>query len=162
MEKTEIKNQIKTIYILYWAMFLSVVLLTFLAGFIVSSQEPFLETDQQTAYIFYLILVVILAINIPLSYLLPQKMIRGIRGIQKPLVRRLSMYRTAMIVRFAVLNSAGFLVAIWFMFFGNVHLFYVQVIILLIFLMYKPSPFKIAVDLELDDRESEMLIRGEE
>lgn len=162
MEKTEIKNQLRSIYIVYWAMFIGVVLFTFVAGFLVSDMGGFLEADQQLAYVLYLVLILSLAVLIPFSYWFPQKMIKALRGVQKPLVQKLSMYRSASVIRFALLNSAGVMVAIWFLLLGNVQLFYIQVIILLIFIMFKPSSFKIAADLELDEAESEKLIRQEE
>jgi hypothetical protein len=156
MQQQSIKDILRSITIFYWALFLSSVAVVVGAALLVSNQSEFVQDDPAFNTIVSTALMFLLIIHAPISYIIPQKMISRIDRIL-PLEQKLTQYRTALLIRFAAMNSASFLIAMAFVVTGNINLMYLQVIVMLFFLAYKPGVLKIVVDLDLDDAERNRL-----
>ncbi len=158
MEDRNIKVILRSIALLYWGMFLSLIVYILVSSIYVSNAGAVGNLDPQINYIIATLLIFSLIVLAPVSYLLPQRQIAKIdSGLF--LAEKLLFYRKAMFVRFLTMNAAGFLVALGFLITGSTNFILVEVIVLLFFIIYKPSPFKIAADLELNEREKEKLMK---
>lgn len=144
------KGIMRSLSVIYWGLFLSLFIFISVSAWL-DTQSPVSE-DAYSVYLIKTILVFLLIVLAPTSYLWPQKLIQRIDK-QLPLDQKLTLYRSAQTIRFAAMNSAGVFIAIGFMLTGETNLMYMQVIVLLFFIIYKPSPFKTASDLELDENE---------
>ena len=153
----DIKPILRNIAVVYWIMFLSLVTYIVISALIVSNTDIVFIADMQGSYIVNAILIFTLILLAPVSYLVPQKMINAIRE-DLSLTDKLLQYRTPMFIRFITMNSAGLLIAAGFLLTTTTHLIYLQVVVMLFFIIYKPSRFKIASDLQLNDREREQLM----
>lgn len=153
----DIKPILRGIALFYWIMFLSLVTYIVASALLVSNTGIVLIKDMQMAHIVNAVLIFSLIALAPVSYLVPQRMI-GTIGQDLSLTDKLLRYRKPMIVRFVTMNTAGLLIAVGFFLTATPHLIYLQVVIMLFFIIYKPSRFKIASDLKLNDREKEQLM----
>ncbi len=157
MRPHRIKAILKSISFLYWFMLLSLVTFIIVSSVYVSNMGFLLLPDLQTFYIVNIFLILILIVLAPVSYIVPQRHISTIdRAL--PLDERLLLYRTAMFIRFLTMTVAGIFVALGFMLTGQTNLIFIQVIVLLFYFIYKPSPFKIASDLDLNEKEKQQLM----
>ncbi len=152
MSDQNIRVILRSIGFLYWFLFLSNVSIIVISAWYVSSIGTLLTPDPQTDYIIFLSVIVLLILLAPVSYLIPQRKINRIPKDQR-LFFKLTSYRQALMIRFAAMNSAGFITAMGFILQGNTNLMYLQVIVILFFIIYRPTPFKIAADLDLEDEE---------
>ena len=149
---------VKRLSLIYWALFLSLIAMIGLSAFFVSNFGPFIEDSKQSSYIVSIVMILLLIILAPLSFWIPQKMITSIEP-SLPLIKKLGSYQAATIIRFALMDFAGVLIALGFMATGEMHMIYIQLIVLLFFLIFKPSPFKITSDLSLDENEKNELYK---
>lgn len=157
MKEQKPRDIIRNISFIYWAMLLGLVTFIVVTSLFVSNVGEVIISDPHTAYILKTVLIFILIVIAPISYLLPQKQINNIDKEQK-LTVKLAAYHTASLIRFALMNSAGIFIALGFMLTANTNLIFLQAVVILFFLIYKPSPFKIASDLELDQNERQQIM----
>lgn len=153
----DIKPILRNIAVVYWIMFLSLVTYIVASALIVSNTDIVLIKDMQTAHLVNTILIFALILLAPFSYIVPQKMIGAI-GQVLSLPDKLLKYRKPMFVRFITLNTAGLMIAVGFFLTATLYLIYLQMVVMLFFIIYKPSRFKIASDLKLNNREKEQLM----
>lgn len=147
---------IKTMSLIYWGLFLSLIAMIGLSAFFVSNIGPFIEDSKQSSYIVSIVMIFLLITLAPMSFIIPQRMIAAIDPLL-PLIKKLGIYQSATLIRFVLMDFAGILIAVGFMATGEMHMIYMQLIVLLFFLIFKPSPFKIASDLSLDENEKDQL-----
>jgi hypothetical protein len=156
-KKTIIKDIMGNISFIYMAMFLTLITYIVLSSLYISNVGPLLDFDPQLYYIIQVTLILLLIVLAPVSYAIPQRMINRM-DITMDLENKLLAYRSAIMIRYIALNIAGLLVALAFLLTGNTNLILVQAIVLLFFIIYKPSPFRIAADLNLNDEEKQQLL----
>lgn len=157
MQKQTPKDILRGILFVYWAMVLGLATFIVVSSIFVSNMEGAPLTDPKAVYILKTVLIFILILLVPVSYVLPQRQIAKIaKGL--PLTEKLNLYRTAAFTRLAVMNAAGVFTAIGFMLSAATNLIYLQAIVFLFFIIYKPSPFKIAADLELDEKQRRQIM----
>ncbi len=157
MQKQSPKEILRGISFVYWAMLLGLVTFIVATSLFISHTETAPVTDPESVYIIKTVLIILLLGLVPLSYIFPQKQIAKIDKTL-PLEQKLIFYRVAAFIRFALMNAAGILTALGFLLTGATNLIYLQAIILLFFIIYKPGPFKIASDLELDENEKQQIM----
>ncbi len=157
MEEQKPRDIIRKISFLYWAMLLGLVTFIVVTSLFVSNVREVIISDPHTAFILKTVLIFILIVIAPISYLLPQRQINRIEKDQK-LTAKLAEYHTASLARYMLMNSAGILIALGFMLTANTNLIFLQAVVLLFFIIYKPTPFKIASDLELDKKERQQIM----
>jgi hypothetical protein len=157
MKEQKPRDIIRSISFLYWAMLLGLVTFIVVTSLFVSNVGEIIISDPHTAFILKTVLILILIAIAPISYLVPQRQINRIEKDQK-LTAKLAAYHRASLIRFALMNSSGILIALGFMLTANTNLIFLQAVVILFFLIYKPSPFKIASDLELDEKERQQIM----
>lgn len=157
MPHVSIKRVLKSIAIIYLVTFASFATYIVTSTIFVSKAGTLLQPDQQDIYMITTVLILILIGHAPISYLWPEKLIKNIDPALT-LPGKLVAYRTAMFIRYMTMNSAGLLISITFMATGNTNQMYLQAIVLLFFLLYKPSPYKIAADLDLNEGDKQKII----
>ncbi len=155
------KSILREIKILHLVLFMSLILFTFIMVYILQTSGGLHEFDKQMEFIIKTLVIFTVVLIIPLSFILPQRIISRIKA-NLPLIPKLLQYRTALIIRFATLNFAGSLVAISFFIIADTNLMFLQAIVLLVFFIFKPSAFKIAQDLNLGPDEKRHLMPEEE
>ncbi len=153
----DIKPILRGIATFYWLMFLSLVSYIVASALLVSNTDMVLIENLRHAHILNAFVIFTLIVLAPVSYLVPQKMIGRI-GQDRSLTDKLLLYRKPMLIRFAAMNAAGLLIALGFLLTATPNLIYLQVVVMLFFIIYKPSRFKIASDLALNEREKEQLM----
>ncbi len=153
----DIKPILRSIAVAYWIMFLSLVTYIVASALVVSNTDIVFIEDMQLAHIVNAILIFALIVLAPVSYLVPHKMIAAIRE-DISLTDKLLRYRKPLFIRFITMNTAGLLIAVGFLLTATPSLIYLQVVVMLFFIIYKPSRFKIASDLKLNEREKEQLM----
>lgn len=157
MQKQKPYEILRSMGLLYWAMLLGLVMLVALSAWFVNHSGAALGNDPQSQYIVNTVLIFLLIAIAPLSYIVPQRMIAAIDRTL-PLEDKLLRYKLPVLIRYFLLNMAGSLIAVGFMLSGNTNLMYLQAIVMLFFLVYKPSPFKVASDLDLNEQERQKLM----
>lgn len=157
MKRTIIKDIVRSISFIYMAMFLTLITYIVLSSLYISNIGSLLDFDPQLYYIIQVVLILLLIVLAPVSYAIPQRMITRMDHTMD-LENKLLAYRSAIMIRYIALNIAGMLVAVAFLLTGNTNLILVQAIVLLFFVIYKPSPFRIAADLNLNDAEKQQLL----
>jgi hypothetical protein len=156
MKPQQLKEILRSINLIYWGIFLTTVMFIVIGAVYVSNAGSLPDADPQRNYIITTLLVFALMVIAPVSYAIPQKLIRKI-DVNLELAGKLIAYRKATFIRLALMELAAILIALGFMATGNTNLVYVQVIVLLFFMIYKPTPFKIASDLSLSAEERKFL-----
>ena len=157
MKEQKPRDIIRKISFLYWAMLLGLVTFIVATSLFVSNVGEIIISDPHTAFILKTVLILILIVIAPISYLLPQRQINRIEKDQK-LTAKLAAYHMASLIRFGLMNSAGILIALGFMLTANTNLIFLQAVVLLFFIIYKPTPFKIVSDLELNEKERQQIM----
>ncbi len=157
MEKQKPRDLIRSISFAYWAILLGLVTFIVVTSLFLSNVGETVITDPQTVFIIKTTLIFILIVIAPVSYLIPQKQINRIDKSLN-LIEKLRFYYTASIIRFVAMNTAGVIIAVGFMLTADTNLIFLQAVVLLFFIIYKPTPFKIASDLELDEKERQQIM----
>ncbi|TVQ87833.1 MAG: hypothetical protein EA393_09910 [Bacteroidetes bacterium] len=157
MQEQKPRDIIRNISFIYWAMLLGLVTFIVVTSLFVSNVGEVIISDPQTAFILKTVLILTLIVIAPISYLVPQRKINRIKKDQKLNVK-LAAYHMASLIRFVLMNSAGILIALGFMLTANTNLIFLQAVVILFFLIYKPSPFKIASDMDLDEKERQQIM----
>jgi magnesium-transporting ATPase (P-type) len=156
MKPQQNREIIRSINVIYWAVFLTTIMFIVISALYVSNAGPLLDTDPQRNYIINTLLVFMLIVLAPVSYAIPQKLISKIE-INLTLDGKLIAYRGAMFIRLIAMEAAAIVIALGFMATGNTNLMYALIIVLLFFMIYKPTAFKIASDLKLNAEERKLL-----
>ena len=157
MQEKHPKDLLRNLSFFYWVMLLSLVTFIVASAIYINKLGPALGIDPQAHYIVNITVILLIIVIAPISYILPQKMIAAIdRSL--PLEEKLIRYRLPLFVRYFFMDTAGFSIAVGFILTGNTNLILMQAIVMLFFIIYKPTPFKIAADLELNDNEKQKLM----
>ena len=157
MQEIKPRKIIRNISFLYWVNLLGLVTFIVITSFYVSNVGEVIISDPHHGYILKTVLIFLLIVIAPVSYLVPQNKIKKIAKDQK-LVIKLAAYQSAILIRFIFMSMAGILVAMGFMLTANTNIIFLQAVVILFFLIYKPSPFKIASDLELEEKERKQIM----
>jgi hypothetical protein len=157
MRESTIKTILNTITQQYRIMFFSLIIYIVAGSLYASNVGAVLENDPHMSYIITIILTFLIIILAPVSYLVPQKQIARIDPMAE-LNDKLEHYRKAMFIRYLAMNLAGLFIAVGFALTANTNLIMALAIILLFFIIFKPSPFKIAADLALGEDEKQKLL----
>jgi hypothetical protein len=111
------------------------------------------STEQIVKTIIYLLVIII----IPASFMFPQRLINRI-DTSLHLSGKLLAYRQALFIRFSALTTAGLVVSLGFLLLADSSFMVVQAIVLVAFIIFKPTAFKIIADLQLNDKEKHQLL----
>jgi hypothetical protein len=151
------RDVLRSISMLYRTMFLAlitfVVITAIMTGDVDQPGSHPSSTEQLLKTIMYLMVIVI----IPVSFMYPQRLIARIDP-SLHLSGKLLAYRQAIFIRFSALTTAGVLIALGFLLLKDSSFMVIQAIVLVAFIIFKPTSFKIAADLQLNDKEKQQLL----
>jgi FtsH-binding integral membrane protein len=143
---------------IYGILFLTMIVFLVAASLIVSNMGPLLQEDPSMFHILKYIAIGVPIVAIPIAYSYPQKLISRISP-ELGFPEKLMEYEGALFIRFALVEGAAILVSIFFMLTGDTNLMMVLAIILLFFILSRPTPFKAATDLGLTEDEKAELMK---
>lgn len=156
-EPRSAKNIFKTINLVYKALFLGMIVFLVTASLLVSNAGAIMEADPFLAQTLKIIAIGLAVVIIPTAYSLPQKLIRKISK-ELSLEEKLTRYQSALIIRFALTEGLGVMATIFFLLTADNDLLMLFAIILLFYIISRPTPFKAATDLELSETEKHELL----
>ncbi|MEE4176113.1 MAG: hypothetical protein V2I46_01250 [Bacteroides sp.] len=158
MENTVPKKAYKNINLVYGVFFFSMVIFLLIVSLLVSKTGPLIEEDPLMEQILKLIVIVFTVVIIPIAQGFPQRMIRKI-GSDLSLAEKMARYQAALTVRFALTEGTGIMACLFFLITGDTDLMLLVAIILLYFIISRPSHFKMGADLELSEMEKKELFK---
>jgi hypothetical protein len=146
----------KSINLVYGTLFLGMIIFLVIASLLVSNSGPLIAEDPLLTQIFKLIVIGFTVVIIPIAYSFPHRLIKKI-DVESPLSEKLSKYQQALTIRFALTEGVGIMTSIFFLLTGDTDLIMVLAIILLFYILSRPSPFKAGTDLDLSEIEKKQL-----
>lgn len=157
MQEPTVKKVLGSIAVIYWAMFLSLVSYIVISSVYVSNRGPLFPMDPQMGYIITVVVSLLVIVLAPASYIISQNLIKKIDPMLV-LEGKLLSYRTALFIRYIVMDLVGLLISLAFLATGNTNLILALAAVLLFFIIFKPTPFKIASDLDLDETDRQRIM----
>lgn len=154
--ETKARETFRMLSRIYGILFISIIVVLVIASLIVSNKGHLLPADPNLYSILKFVAIGIAIIALPLAWAYPQNLIKKISE-EWSLVEKMEKYRDALFFRFAVVESAAILVSILFLLIGDTDLMLVLAIILLFYILSRPTLFKAAADLELTEEEKKQL-----
>ncbi len=153
----ELKNQFKTLNLIYIAILFSMSIAAIASVFIVYKigQLPVFNADNQA--IIKSIVVIALLAGIPVSHIF---FFKKIKHIDKSLnlLSKIRMYRSAFIVRIAMLEGIGIIASIGYLVSADKSFLYMFGVVFILFIIHAPTKNRISNDLNLTDAEEEIFI----
>lgn len=153
-EPATLRTQLSTLNILSIA---PIVVLTLFCGVVVylHSAEQLTASDDLVPF-FKLALPLTLVSSLALAYFLFANTMKKIdRSI--PLKEKIAKYQSAYVVRMGVLEIPGILGAVATLLTGNFYFLGAPLLVVIIFVLFRPSPFAIAEELSLSQKEKRAL-----
>ncbi len=153
----ELKSQFKTLNLIYIAILISMSIAAIASVFIVFKlgQLPIFNADNQA--VIKSIVVIALLAGIPVSHIFFFKKIKHIDN-SISLLSKIRMYRSAFIVRIAMLEGIGILASIGYLVSADKSFLYMFGVVFILFIIHAPTKNRISNDLSLTDEEEELFI----
>ncbi|HNW99016.1 MAG TPA: hypothetical protein PKK00_11460 [Bacteroidales bacterium] len=123
---------------------------------IVKLSEESAITDKNTIQYFWTISMLLTLSVIPATYYLFKKKISGISE-EQTFIQKLIVYRSAFILKMAMLEACGFINIIFYQLTGNMYILYAAIIALIIMIINYPNKSTISSELKLTPEENELL-----
>ncbi|MEP2773260.1 MAG: hypothetical protein ABJH05_14005 [Fulvivirga sp.] len=127
------------------------------AGVTVYINETAPMASENMSFLSY-VAIGVLIIAFPLSSILFKSTIRNSSVGQKELSQKIAAYQTAHLIRMAAFEGCGFIAGIAVLQTGNYYNLGVLAVVLAMFIVHRPTPTKIAIDLELNMDEKNQLM----
>jgi len=152
MEHGDPRKTFKNINLVYGVLFFSMVIILLAASLFVSRIGPLISEDPLMEQILKMIVIVFTLVLIPIAHGFPQRIISKISK-DLSLAEKMAKYQAALTVRFALTEGTAFMACLFFFITGDTDLMLVVAVILLYFIIGRPSHFKVANDLGLSELE---------
>lgn len=156
-EQRSAKEIFKSITMVYRLLFLGMMVFLVIASLLVSKSGGFITDDPLMEQILKMIAIGLAVVIIPIAFSFPQKLIRKISK-ELSLEEKLSRYQSALIIRFALTEGIAIMAIVFFLLTADNDLLMLFAIILLFYIISRPTPFKAATDLELSEIEKHELL----
>ena len=148
----------KVTHRIYGILFFTMIFFLVAASLFVSNLGPLLKADPGLIHILKYIAIGVTIVIIPIAYSYPQKLINRINP-ELAFHEKMQEYQRALFIRFALVEGTALMVSIFFILSGDTNLMMVLAIILLFYILSRPTPFKAATDLGLTDDEKAQLMK---
>ena len=145
------KETLRTIRILFYAMFIGVALFTAIVFILLQIQGPLLR-DKSVNRVFLVVVLFMTAACLSLSNILYKKKIKA-AGFALPLLQKMEIYQAALVLYMSICEGAAILTVIAFYMTGDFLFLVIIGAILVTMLMRRPENFKIFNELQLDSKE---------
>ncbi len=157
MEKPNALEQMKLISTLYAILFGVIILVLIPVSLYVSRSGPLLQPQPELFTTLYGAAMVMAAILLILAFLIPKRKMGKIDPADK-LNDKLTQYRKAITLRLALTADAALATLVFFLLTGDTQLILVVSIVLIFFIMARPTPFKAASEMGLSEQEKEQIL----
>lgn len=154
MEKTQTQD-VRVIRMVYGAM-MSGVMFFLICGFLIILKiGPLFDGDKILEQVFLIVSTLFAVIGIPSSILIFRKRINGIENLN--FTEKISIYRSAIILRASILEGLGFFFIVCFMQTGTKMLAVEVLLIIALMAVYFPTDARISEEMKLDSRDIERI-----
>jgi tellurite resistance protein TehA-like permease len=157
MEQRQAKNIFRSLGRTYGTFFLAMIIFLVAASLLLSARGPLSDGPERLVLIQKVIGIGLAIVFIPLAYGYPQRQIRKVQPDWK-LDLKVGIYRQAVVLRLAIVASVFLVNAIFFLVTGDNDLLLVLAIILVFFILSRPTPFRAAADMGLSEEEKLQLM----
>ncbi len=144
----------KSIKIVHLALVIGVVFFTLISVFL--QFNGFGTVGHELTNILLIVVPIIALVGVFASAFLFKKKLNGING-RSNLKEKMEDYRSALIVKLALIEGPSFFTIIAFLLTGNYIFLGIAVMLIIVFLIYKPSQTKFINDLELTNKELDLI-----
>lgn len=152
---TTSKGYFRALNILFFALLAGQVLFAVIALFI-NYTQPIASLDAELQQLLLIIAVVVAVVNIAVSTVIFNAKIKKIKN--EPIFEtKLASYRSASIIRYALMEMPSLFAAVIFLLSGNFWFLGITAFIILILLFIRPTPEAMAKHLELNYEEIALL-----
>lgn len=127
-----------------------------LGGIAVYLTESSSKATNEVSFLSYLP-ILLLIICFPLASILFKSNIKGRLKGNKTLQQKIAAFQTAHLIRMAMFEACGLLAGIVTLQTGNYYNLAALAVVLVMFIVLRPTPTRIAVDLELNLKEKQLL-----
>lgn len=152
----KIKQQYKGLNLIYLIILGSMSAAAILAVYFVfkAGALSIYEFDEQN--IIKSVIIIALLVGIPVGHIFYQKKMKHI-NVDLNLGKKINMFKTAFIIRIAMLEGIGLLTLIGYLITGDKSFLYMFAVVFILFIIHAPTRQRIISDLELSDEEQEQL-----
>lgn len=146
----------KSLTILFYAFFAGMLVFAAIAFFLVSTGTMGDSSDTSLTSIMLLLAICAAVGGVFGGNLLYKRTVQ--QALTKADIKeKLETYKSAAVLKFALIEGPCLFAIIAYMLTGNVQFLYLIALLLIVFLLQKPSKDKMAIDLELNEVEKQML-----
>ncbi len=147
-------SNVKALAVLHFSLFMGQIMFAVIAAYLIYSKSfyPVVTGEDLQVMIGSGIMGFCVALVIA-AFIMFKKKVEKIRLDADDVPGKLSAYRAASIIRWAMLEAPVILAVISFLLTGRYSLLIVAAVLLLIFFYTKPSSFKVAQDLSISEEE---------
>lgn len=150
------KQYFQSLLIIYFALLAGQLMFAVIAYFISSSNGGLGETDADFVQIGQIMVAVLAVTNLIISTQISKALVSKAKD-KNTLKEKLAGYRSALIVKYALLEGASMFASVFLLLTGEIFFFIVAVLIIGVFLLYRPSKEKTIAELQLHYTEVEKL-----
>lgn len=148
----------KSIKIVHIALVVGIVFFTLVS--ILLQIKGFGTVGQEIDNVLLIVVPIFALIGIFASTLVFKNKLNGIRK-KSSLKEKMEEYRSALIIKFALIEGPSFFVVVSYLLTGNYIYLGILVILIIVFLIYTPNKTKFINDLELTKNDSELINNSE-
>jgi len=141
---------------MYHAVIIIYIALTAIISIIYSRNIPNWNVGKETASVLNSVLIMVAIATIPLGYYLYSQKTRNPAGYPS-FNDKLKIYRRYTLIRFGLFDTAGFCSLVTYFLTGSQQPMYLLLIIIILFLINKPTVEKFTEDFKLSEEEADML-----
>ncbi len=156
-EPAEIKNQIRITNAIYYSLLSGLLIFFILVVFLIQDKNP--STGKNVDNIFTIVVPVFGLMMMFLSRMIYNQLFSKLDA-SKSLIQKISSYRTAKIVAWAMLESACFLALVATMLTSNYLYIAVYIFLFGYFFLMKPTKESLIRDLRLNSDESDLILKS--
>ncbi len=154
------KEYFKTLQIIYFALVMGQLWFVVIAYFVNSYAEGFNNVEEDLIQIGQIIVAVLAIANLIISTQVSKALVNKAKE-KNTLKEKLMGYRSALIVKYALLEGVSLFASTLLLLTGDMFFFIIAALIIGIFLLYRPSKEKTIAELDLHHTE-QALIEDEE
>ncbi len=154
----ELKNQFKTINIIYATILVSMSIAAIISVVLVYKMGTIPVFAPEDQAVIKTIVIIALLVGIPVSHIFFFKKIKHI-DTSLSILDKIKMYQTAFISRIAILEGIGILAAISYLITADKSFLYMFGVVFILFLIHAPTKSRISNDLNFTEEDEESFIK---
>ena len=157
-QQDQARNHFHGLGRLYGRLFLLLIAALVLSSLLISNIGPLLTYDPGVYAAMKTASIAVGAILLAIAYISPQRQIRQIDQ-SASLAEKIELFRQAVIMRLLLITGAGVFTCLFFVLIADTDLILLLAIIIIFLVLARPTPFKTAGDLKLNEEEKNTLMQ---